>query len=348
MSFGRSGGGGGSVEAEQVEFAPKDFELSPFGESVYEGGRFITRPSGVESQGISTRQRLINELLPELGKTNEQRAGQIQQFTDLFTKKLLDQALPLIKGSFTSRGLEGSTAEGRASVDAINDSIERGIFAGEDLIIRDEQSKLGRLGGLEAGLQQAFNRLLGISQQGKALNDQFFQVENANADRRQSANVQNASLAQQNNQNKFGALGDIAGLGSLAAFSNISPGGGTKGTSTGQQALQSTLSKTGGKSSSAGEAFKDPNTYIQLATLAAMAACWVAARIYGGWDKPETINVRNYIVNMAGEKLRDFYIRYGQAISENLTPEIEGKLKPHFERMAEKGRLLMEAYNARN
>src|SRR3990167_6796368 len=180
-----------TIMAPQVSYSPNPFSIDQFGRFAFEDGQNITIPSPAEATGISLRQSLINELLPEVGRTGEERAGQIKSYSDLFTKTLLDKAMPELKGQYTARGLEGSTAESRGYNDLLTQAITQGIFAGQDLYTQDETTKRANLGSLEGGLQEAFNRLLGISQQGQAFNQQKFDLETANANRQFEANQLN-------------------------------------------------------------------------------------------------------------------------------------------------------------
>ena len=43
--------------------------------------------------------------------------------------------------------------------------------------------------------------------------------------------------------------------------------------------------------------------------------CWVAAEIFGGWEKPETIAARCYIQTMAPAWFRNFYMKFGERIA---------------------------------
>jgi len=61
--------------------------------------------------------------------------------------------------------------------------------------------------------------------------------------------------------------------------------------------------------------------------------CWVAAEIYGGWDKPKTCAVRYYIGNIAPTWFRNFYIKYGERIAKFIhnKPIFKAMLKPLFD-----------------
>jgi len=261
------------MQAAQVEYSPRWFDIPEFGKFSYDGGGFTTKASPNESTAINLRQQIINQLLPDLGVTGEQRAGQIKTLSDTFTKRILDKALPTMTGAYTSRGLEGSTAERRGLTETINDAVQRGLFAGEDLKIQDEASKISRLGSAESGLQNAFNRLLGISQQGNALNDQYFNVMNQNAGRQQQANLANYQTALKDyyaNQDS-GGIGDLFGLAG-GGFSDlldvIGLGGGGGGDlfsnifGTAEKAAGGTLDKI---STTSGEGYRKDtnNNYIQ-------------------------------------------------------------------------------------
>lgn len=297
--------------------------------------------------------------MPEIGRTSDQRSAQIKSFSDLFTKTLLDKAMPELKGQYTSRGLEGSTAEARGYNDLLTQAITQGIFSGQDLFNQDETMKRSNLGALEGGLQEAFNRLLGITQEGRAQNQQKFAVETANADRQFQAQAGNLSADVSRRNADTNAQANLAGLGTLLAFQNGGLFGGSGG-GTGvinNQAMTGTLSKTGGATSGGGgrgwgEAAKSPDTWLQLAQLAAMfaSACFVSAEIFGGWHAPQTVRARNYILFSSNGKFRDFYIRHGKQIAEVIRGNkiMKEILRPIFEEMAEKGKYWMEAYRGKN
>ena len=318
-----------TIMAPQVSYSPNPFSIDQFGRFAFEDGQNITIPSPAEATGISLRQSLINELLPEVGRTSDQRATQIQSYSDLFTKTLLDKALPQYKGQYTARGLEGSTAEARGYNDLLTQAITQGIFAGQDLFTQDETTKRANLGSLEGGLQEAFNRLLGISQQGQAFNQQKFDLETANANRQFEANQLNFQQEVARRNQSIQSLADLSRLGGQF----FQTGGATSG---------------GGRSSF----LKNPNTYLQLAQLASMfaLACHVSAVLFDGWFAPQTVRVRNYILFASNGKFRNFYLKHGKQIAEVIKGNkiMKEILRPIFEEMAEKGRLWMEAYHGKN
>lgn len=351
MSFGRKKSSP-TVEPAKVEFSPKSFELSPFGKYEYSNGGFTTKPSAAEEKGITLRQQLINELLPEIGKPSDARASQINQYGDLFTQKILEQAIPMFAGDQYKRGLAGSTSYNRGYEQLLTDAIEKGLFAREDLYNNDLNNQINAGNFLEGGLQNAFNRLLSISQQGKSNNDQYFAVQESNANRQQAANQFNAQNQIATNNAKTSAFGDIAALAGTSAF-----GGGGFG---GQQTAGTTLSKTGSGGSSggggsgggAGDFFKDPNTWIQLAQIAAMAAgaCHVASEIFGGWHHPKTVAARMYMNRIAAAPLREMYTRWSAGVAKVVrdNPKMKEQLRPIFEEFAELGARYMEAGYASN
>ena len=289
---------------------------------------------------------MINELLPELGPAGFGTGGMGSTFADLFTKKILEKGMPELKGQYTSRGLEGSTAESRGYNDLLTQAITQGIFSGQDLV-------RSNVGALEGGLQEAFNRLLGITQEGRALNQQKFDLQTANANRQTTADVYNVAADVKRRGAETDQFANLSGLGGLLAFA---PKGGGGGMDVGGQALGSTLSKTGGATSgggsrSWGDVGKDPDTWLKVAQIASMlmASCWVAAVLFNGFYKPETVRVRNYILFASNGKFRNFYIKYGKQIAEVIKGNriMKEILRPIFEEMAERGRLWMEAYNGR-
>ena len=60
--------------------------------------------------------------------------------------------------------------------------------------------------------------------------------------------------------------------------------------------------------------------------------CWVAAEIYGGWDKMETHLARYYVLNLAPKWFMKFYGKYGERISKFIhnKPILKIALKPLF------------------
>lgn len=68
----------------------------------------------------------------------------------------------------------------------------------------------------------------------------------------------------------------------------------------------------------------------------ALAACWVARRIYGVRNQKWRL-VRRYILTMAPAPLRDFYLARGELIAASMTDEDVMVLRPHFDRMAALG-----------
>ena len=346
MSFGRKKSS--SVEPQQVSFSPRSYENIPFGKYEYKNGGFVTTPSESEGKAISLRQQMIQELLPELNTTSDARAGQISNYSDLFTNKILEKSLPMFTGDQYARGLAGSTSYNRGYMDIINDAIQRGLFAGEDLYKSDEASKLSTGQFLESGLQNAFNRLMGITQEGRAGNDQYFNIQNQNANRVQAADQFNGQVNLAQDQAKLGAVGDLAGLGGLLAFSrNQNPT-----LANGSSSAESTLNKTGSAGDSFKAAAKNPNTYLQLAQLAAMlgAMCWVAAEVFGDWHHPKAVGARVYMNLLAPVKLRKNYAKFGERIAFEIrkNPGMKKIFRPLFEDFAERGQALMEANYAFN
>ena len=343
-----------SPQAQKVEYSPKPLQFDNFGRYSYDGQHNI-KASDEESANIRTRQQIIASLLPELGTTGDMRSGQIKNFGDIFTQRLLEHALPRFRGDFYGRGLEGSTSYARGFADLLSDAAQRGIFAGEDLLARDEQSKINRLGSAESGLQNAFARLLSIGNMGQSFNNQMFNIDNQNANRQTQVDQINATYDFTNNQ---GGLNDIANLASLGGMLAFGGGGGSSSggvTDLGRSAASSALSKTGStgapkSKSSFGDYAKDPDTWIKLAHLAAMAsaACHVASEIFGGMYKMKTIYARAYVKKVAPAWFSKFYIKKGMAIARNVrrNPALRRKLRPIFEAFAEKGKQYLESQYA--
>ena len=75
------------------------------------------------------------------------------------------------------------------------------------------------------------------------------------------------------------------------------------------------------------------------AALPAVAACWVAAEIFGGWYEPKTQAARYYIKNMAPSWFRNFYLRHGMEIAKFISnkPMLKMLLRPLFEYFALRG-----------
>jgi hypothetical protein len=78
---------------------------------------------------------------------------------------------------------------------------------------------------------------------------------------------------------------------------------------------------------------------------AAIKGCWIAAKIFGGWDAPETNMVRDWIFNVwaktwLGGIVSKLYTKYGERLSQY--PVVVNLLKPLFLRAlkeAQSGRL---------
>ena len=218
MSFGKKSKSP-TITAPQVPYSPSPFSIDQFGRYSFEGGENITKASPAEATGISLRQSLINELLPELGPAGFGTGGMGSTFADLFTKKILEKGMPELKGQYTSRGLEGSTAESRGYNDLLTQAITQGIFSGQDLV-------RSNVGALEGGLQEAFNRLLGITQEGRALNQQKFDLQTANANRQTTADVYNVAADVKRRGAETDQFANLSGLGGLLSFAPKGGGGG--------------------------------------------------------------------------------------------------------------------------
>jgi len=72
--------------------------------------------------------------------------------------------------------------------------------------------------------------------------------------------------------------------------------------------------------------------------------CWVAAEIFGGWDKPKTCMARYYIGNYAPAWFRKFYYKHGERIAKFIhnKPILKLALQPLFECFAIMGKKQME------
>ena len=72
--------------------------------------------------------------------------------------------------------------------------------------------------------------------------------------------------------------------------------------------------------------------------------CWVAAEIFGGWNKPKTNSARYYIGSIAPAWFRNFYHEYGERIAAFIhdKPIFKMLLRPLFELFALRGVVLRE------
>jgi len=195
-----------------VPYSPQSIS-SPFGNVSYSGGTNI-QASPEYQQQISTRQRLINELLPELGMTRNQQNSRIQNYTDLLNQQLLKYAQPAMYGQFASRGMADSTLANNALNDLYIKAANQSIFAGEDLYNNELNRMLQSGQFLQGGLNDIYTQLMGLAGEGRAQNQQMFDVQNANANRLLQGNTANAQLAADRNSQMWSGLGM---LGAVAA-----------------------------------------------------------------------------------------------------------------------------------
>jgi len=75
-----------------------------------------------------------------------------------------------------------------------------------------------------------------------------------------------------------------------------------------------------------------------------MFGCWVAAEVFGGWEKPKTILARFYIRNIAPLWFRNFYMKYGERIAKFIHNKLILKIiiRPLFEMFALVGKCQLE------
>lgn len=197
-----------------VPYTPQNY-YSPFGSVTYQGGAMNVNPSAEYGQQISTRQRLINELLPELDATRGGQNQRIQNMTDLLNQQLLQYAEPQMYGSFAARGMGDSTLANNSLNDLRIKAANQAIFGGQDLYNQELQNMLATGGFLQGGLNDIYQQMMGIGNQGQANNQQYFGVQNANADRLLQGNMANAKLA---NDRNAGMMNDLGNLGAMAAM----------------------------------------------------------------------------------------------------------------------------------
>lgn len=84
----------------------------------------------------------------------------------------------------------------------------------------------------------------------------------------------------------------------------------------------------------AGSTAGNIGTMLLMAKLfPALAACWVASEIFGGWTEPKTEAARYFVNNIAPLWFKEFYLRYGEAIAEFIhdKPIFKMALRPLFE-----------------
>ena len=67
--------------------------------------------------------------------------------------------------------------------------------------------------------------------------------------------------------------------------------------------------------------------------------CWVAAEVFGGWNKLKTRFARAYVMLQAPKWFRDFYIQHGQKLAAFIhdKPALKAIIRPLFEYFAIKG-----------
>ena len=68
-------------------------------------------------------------------------------------------------------------------------------------------------------------------------------------------------------------------------------------------------------------------------------SCWVAAEIFGGWNKPKTVMARYYINFIAPVWFKNFYLANGKAIAKFISnkPVLKMMIRPLFECFAYMG-----------
>jgi len=66
------------------------------------------------------------------------------------------------------------------------------------------------------------------------------------------------------------------------------------------------------------------------------SGCWVAAELFGGWDKIKTHLARFFIQTMAPKWFRDAYMTHGEVIASYISnkPILKALLRPFFEAFA--------------
>ena len=197
----------------EIPFTPPSYNMQPFGRIDYSGGVYTYTPSEAEMTGMTTRQRLINSLLPEVGLTSPERSKQIEETGATFTKRLMDEAMPYYKGIYASRGLQGSKGEASGLAKLAAEASQRGILAREDLFSQDEATKRANLAALERGLQEAYQRGSGIASQEGKYADQYFDIAKKNSDIQWANQIAAYNQAMQNYMDKLGAWQDIGGAG---------------------------------------------------------------------------------------------------------------------------------------
>jgi len=74
----------------------------------------------------------------------------------------------------------------------------------------------------------------------------------------------------------------------------------------------------------------------------ALAACWVASELFGGWSMPKTVYSRLYVMYKAPAWFRQFYIKHGKAFASFIKnkPVIKNIIRPLFELFAKRGKCL--------
>lgn len=72
---------------------------------------------------------------------------------------------------------------------------------------------------------------------------------------------------------------------------------------------------------------------IPMLMMSAMAGCWVASEVFGGWYHPKTMLARYYVNYIAPDWFRNFYLKHGQKIARFIHGKkaLKALLKPIFE-----------------
>ena len=153
-------------------------------------------------------------------------------------------------------------------------------------------------------------------------------ANNANAAAATRATGENAitqaNYAQgyQNWNTAANALGSTAGLINPNSYSGSATTAGNSAANTANQISQANFAPWGALAGAAGSVLGGAvsggmsNLGKGVGFFGQNAPCWIAAEIYGGWDEPRTVLVRQWLLkNFTGHWLLNLYARYGERVA---------------------------------
>ena len=148
-------------------------------------------------------------------------------------------------------------------------------------------------------------------------------ANNANAAAATRATGENAitqaNYAQgyQNWNTAANALGSTAGLINPNSYSGSATTAGNSAANTANQISQANFAPWGALTGAAGSVLgAAAGAFTGGVVKNSGLGCWIAAEIYGGWDEPRTVLVRQWLwENFTGHWLLNLYVRYGERVA---------------------------------